>query len=106
VVYKYWEVYTQGMLSRFSLSSTIEQTGALTSMSQNLSGLMSAMLLIEGLVHKNLIMSLLRSGHLSAGPVGFHINHMISPKIGKLQGTNPGSSLPVGSQFSPGTTEN
>jgi len=55
--YKYWEIATQNLFDRFDVQKTLELTGAFTSMSQNLSGIMAGMLLIEGLVHKNLVAS-------------------------------------------------
>lgn len=72
VLYKLWEIAPLDILSRFSFSRAVEITGAMTSMSQNLSGMMAAMLLIEGLVDRNMAMSLLRPGRLKVGPVGFH----------------------------------
>jgi hypothetical protein len=75
IVYKYWEIATQGMIGKYSFSSVIEATGAMTSMSQNLSGLMAAMFLIESLVEKNLMMAVVRSGRLQVGPNGLHVVH-------------------------------
>jgi hypothetical protein len=72
VLYKLWEIAPLDMLSRYSFSRTVEITGAMTSMSQNLSGMMAAMLLIEGLIDRNMIMSLLRSGRFHVGPVRFY----------------------------------
>ena len=54
VIYKFWEISTQGMVGNYSLGIIIDRTGCLTSMSQNLSGLMAAMIVIENLLHKNL----------------------------------------------------
>ena len=62
VVYKYWEIYTQGMIGNFSFHTIMDRTGVMTSMSQNTSGLMGAILLIEGIVERNLAMPMLRSG--------------------------------------------
>ena len=86
VVYKYWEIATQGMIGKYSFSTVMEWTGAMTSMSQNLSGLMAAMFLIESLVEKNLIMSVVRSGSLQVGPGGLHVV--------STHGINTGNSLP------------
>jgi glucan phosphoethanolaminetransferase (alkaline phosphatase superfamily) len=64
VVYKYWEIYTQGMIGNYSFQSIMDKTGVMTSMSQNTSGLMGAILLIEGLVERNLAMPMLRSDRI------------------------------------------
>ncbi len=64
VIYKFWEITTEGMLDRFNFFRTIEITGFMKSMSQNISGLMAAILLIEGLVHRNLAISALRSENI------------------------------------------
>jgi hypothetical protein len=93
VIYKYWEIATQGMLSKYSFTTTMELTGVLTSMSQNISGLTAAMLLIEGMVDRNLINSLVRSGHLHIGPFGFHKGNAAE-----------GNSTLSGNQFSPSST--
>jgi hypothetical protein len=77
VLYKLWEIVPLDMLSRYSFSQTVEITGAVTSMSQNLSGMMAAMLLIEGLVDRNLVMSWLRSGRLHlVGPITHLKTHL------------------------------
>jgi len=64
VIYKYWEIATQGMIGNYSFHAIIDMTGAMTSMSQNLSGLLGAMLLIEGLLDRNLAYTALKSGKL------------------------------------------
>jgi hypothetical protein len=94
VVYKFWEIASQGMLGNYSVHFILDQTGVMTSMSQNLSGLLGAMLLIEGLLDRNLIMSALRSGTL-------HLTQIAS----RTQITHS-AGMPAGSQFSPNTTEN
>ncbi len=112
VFYKYWEIASQGTFDRFSFSMAIEQTGALTSMSQNLSGLFAAMLLIEGLVDRNMIMSVLKSGDLHYGPGSYQGNHPENRHPGSMQGhlrggSMPlGGSMPAGSLFSPEASEN
>jgi hypothetical protein len=106
VVYKYWEIASQGSFERNSFSVAIQQAGVLTSMSQNISGLLAAMLLIEGLVDRNLIMSVLRTGKLHIGPSGFHMGNMNKFHIGNRKGKVNIGSMPVGSQFSPGKSEN
>jgi hypothetical protein len=64
IVYKYWEIATYGMIGNYSFHRIIDSTGLATSMSQNLSGLLGAILLIEGLVDKNLAVSALKSGNI------------------------------------------
>ncbi len=54
IIYKYWEIATQGMIGNYSFQVILDSTGVPTSMSQNLSGLLGAVLLIEGLVERNL----------------------------------------------------
>ncbi len=53
VIYKLWEIYS--MLGNYSFQAIMDRTGCLSSMSQNLSGLMAAMLVIESMLHKNLV---------------------------------------------------
>ena len=60
VVYKFWEIATQGMIGNYSFHMILGSTGVATSMSQNISGLLGAIFLIEGLVERNLAMSVLR----------------------------------------------
>jgi hypothetical protein len=52
IIYKIWEI--SGMLGNYSFHNIMDRTGCLTSLSQNLSGLMAAMLVIESMLHKNL----------------------------------------------------
>jgi hypothetical protein len=106
VFYKSWEIATQGTLERVNLSRALEMTGVMTSMSQNLSGLMAAMFMIEGLVHRNLIMSVLRTGNIYTGPGAFHGISRMNPQPGSIQGGPHGGSFPAGSQFSPEASEN
>ena len=58
VFYKYWEIATCGMIGNYSFHKIIGSTGVATSMSQNISGLLGAILLIEGLVARNLVVAL------------------------------------------------
>lgn len=67
VVYKYWEIATQGMIGSYSFHTIMDRTGVMTSMSQNLSGLMGAILLIESLVDRNLAVTALRPDSIPAG---------------------------------------
>jgi hypothetical protein len=64
IIYKYWEISTQGMIGNYSFHTIMDRTGVMTSMSQNLSGLMGAIFLIEGLVERNLAMTVLKGGNL------------------------------------------
>lgn len=59
IVYKFWEIATQGMVGNVSFQIIIDRTGCLKSMSQNLSGLMTAMIVIESLLQKNLVSPLI-----------------------------------------------
>ena len=75
IIYKYWEIATQGMIGNYSFQTILDSTGVPTSMSQNLSGLLGAVLLIEGLVDKNLAITALKphksqsANHFSATSV-------------------------------------
>ena len=105
-IYKIWEIATQGMFSNYSLHEIIDLTGVMTSMSQNVSGLLAAILLIEALIERNLIMSVLKSGHLQLGPGGFHEINLGKRQPGSMKGHLQGGSLPTGSHFSPDASEN
>lgn len=72
VIYKFWEISNAGMFERFGFSAAIKFAGALTSMSQNISGLLAAMLMIEGLVVRNLSISAMRPADEYSGPGSFH----------------------------------
>jgi hypothetical protein len=94
VLYKYWEIATEGMIGTYSFHAIIDLTGAMTSMSQNLSGLLGAMLLIEGLLDRNLTYVALKSGKL-------HVNnkenmHVTDHKQNKM----PMSKIPSANHFS------
>jgi hypothetical protein len=58
IFYKYWEIATCGMIGNYSFHKIIGSTGIGTSMSQNISGLLGAILVIEGLVARNLVVAL------------------------------------------------
>jgi len=58
--YKYWEMASQGMFNRFSFLSALKLAGVTKSMSQNLSGLFAAVLLIESLVARNLVIDVMK----------------------------------------------
>jgi len=106
IVYKFWEITTEGMLERFDFIRAIEITGFMKSMSQNISGLMAAILLIEGLVDRNLAVSALRSDSIYTGPGS---TQAINPE-NLLNGINlrqqHGGALPPHAQFSPESSEN
>jgi hypothetical protein len=46
-LYKYWEISTLGLVHAYSFGGLLKATGVYTSMSQNTSGLLAAILLIE-----------------------------------------------------------
>lgn len=54
IVCKYWEIATRGMIGNYSFHTILNSTGVPASMSQNISGLLGAILLIEDLVDRNL----------------------------------------------------
>jgi hypothetical protein len=94
IIYKYWEIATQGMIGNYSFHAIIDLTGAMTSMSQNLSGLLGAMLLIEGLLDRNLAYTALKSGKLHVHNRGdIHVTAHMQNKI-------PISKILVASHFS------
>ncbi len=99
VVYKYWEIATQGMIGNYSFHAIIDLTGAMTSMSQNLSGLLGAMLLIEGMLDRNLAYTALKSGKL-------HVNNRGNMHVTThMQNKMPLNKIPVANHFS-AVTEN
>ena len=61
VVYKLVEIASLGEIGTLPFQTIIDKDGVLTSMSENLSGLLAAMLIIEGLLVKNLVMSVARA---------------------------------------------
>ena len=81
ILYKYWEITTLGMFEKMNFSTVIVNTGVMRSMSQNISGIMAAALLIEGLVDRNLTVSALRPDHLPSG-------------LGTYQGITPDNNMP------------
>ncbi|HWY33867.1 MAG TPA: hypothetical protein VNX68_04430 [Nitrosopumilaceae archaeon] len=64
VVYKFWEIATSGMIGNYSFHTILDIKGVANSMSQNISGLLGAIFLIEGLVDRNLAMSVLRHANI------------------------------------------
>jgi hypothetical protein len=96
VVYKYWEIATEGMIGNYSFKSIMDLTGTLTSMSQNISGLLGAMLLIEGLLDRNLAYTVLKSGKLHVNNRGnMHVTNHIQNKMkmGKMPTENHFSAV-------------
>jgi len=82
ILYKYWEIATEGMIGNYSFHVIIDRTGSMTSMSQNVSGLLGAMLLIEGLLDRNLAYTAIKSGKLHVNDRGdMHIAAHIQNKI-------------------------
>jgi hypothetical protein len=100
VVYKFWEIATQGVIGNVPFQIIMDRSGVMTSMSQNLSGLAGAILLIESLLERNLIISAIRSGNFHIVPSNLHFPHM-----GNMTGKMQGGGLPAGSQFSPEASE-
>ncbi|HEX3768228.1 MAG TPA: hypothetical protein VHT72_07610 [Puia sp.] len=94
VIYKYWEIATEGMIGNYSFHNIIDLTGAMTSMSQNVSGLLAAILLIEGLLDRNLAHTVLKAGKLHVNQIG---NMQVSTHI---QNKMPLSKLPAKNLFS------
>jgi hypothetical protein len=106
VLYKYWEITTLGMFEKLNFSTVIVNTGVMRSMSQNISGLMAAILLIEGLVDRNLTVSTLRSDNFHSGPGSFQGIYPEDRGPGQIYGPFHGGSLPPGGQYSPDASEN
>jgi hypothetical protein len=106
VLYKYWEIATLGMFDKINFSRVIENAGVMKSMSQNISGLMAAILLIEALVDRNLVISSLRHESYYSGPGSFQGIQSGNIPPGNMQGSLHGGSLPPGSQFSPEASAN
>ncbi len=50
-IYKYFEISSEGLLNAFSLGQLLRVTGCYTSMSQNMAGMLTAILLIEYMVN-------------------------------------------------------
>jgi hypothetical protein len=94
IIYKYWEIATQGMIGNYSFHAIMDMTGAMTSMSQNLSGLFGAMFLIEGLLDRNLAYTGLKSGKLYINNRGdMHVTPHMQNKISV-------SKIPAANHFS------
>lgn len=106
VLYKYWEITTLGMFEKLSVSTVIVNTGLMKSMSQNISGLLAAILLIEGLVDRNLTVSTLSSDRFNTGPGSFQGIYPENNHQGQIYGPMHGGSLPPGGQFSPDASGN
>ena len=73
-IYKYWEIAGEGLLHAYSLGTLLKATGCYTSMSQNISGMCAAILLIELIssrVH-SIRHALVPGSPLSMGEAPFH----------------------------------
>jgi hypothetical protein len=101
IVYKYWEITTLGMFDKLSFSTVIENTGVMKSMSQNISGIMAAMLLIKGLVDRNLAVSTIRDRGIHAAPGSFQGIYPDKNLSGQMHGPFHDGSQPPGGQYSP-----
>ena len=106
ILYKYWEITTLGMFEKLSFSTVIENTGVMKSMSQNISGLMAAILLIEGLVDRNLSVSAISPDRFNSGPGSFQGVYPDFNHPGQNYGPFHGGGLPPGGQYSPEASEN
>jgi hypothetical protein len=106
VLYKYWEIATLGMFDKLSFSTVIENTGVMKSMSQNISGIMAAMLLIEGLVDRNLAVSAIPPDQIHKAPGSFQGIYPDNNLSGQMHGPFRGGSLPPGGQYSPDASGN
>lgn len=106
VVYKYWEITTLDMFEKLSFSKVVVNTGVMKSMSQNVSGLMAAIFLIEGLVDRNLAVSAIRPDQRHPAPGGFQGINPEDSRSGQIYGPFRGGSLPPGGQYSPDASEN
>jgi hypothetical protein len=94
VVYKYWEIATQGIIGNYSFHTIMDHSGTMTSMSQNISGLMGAILLIEGLLDRNLASTVLKSGKL-------HVNNSGTLRVvSNIQSNKPLSNIAASNHFS------
>ncbi|HEY8734679.1 MAG TPA: hypothetical protein VIL90_08950 [Puia sp.] len=94
VIYKYWEIATQGLIGNLSFQTIMDRTGTMTSMSQNISGLMGAMLLIEALLDRNLAPRVIKSAKLEINNRG---NIQV---VGNITGNMPIANMSVPSHFS------
>jgi hypothetical protein len=105
IIYKYWEIATQGMIGSYSFHTIIDRTGVMTSMSQNISGLMGAMVLIEGLVDRNLSKSVFHTGNLNKGGRNLSVRPSGDMLSRNMELPLQGGSLPVGSRLSDGALD-
>jgi hypothetical protein len=93
------------MIGSYSFHTIVDRTGVMTSMSQNISGLAGAMLLIEGLVDRNLASSVVRSGNMNLKNRELQIRNLSNTMNSIHTPVVQGGSLPAGSQFSPSSSE-
>jgi hypothetical protein len=106
IVYKFWEIASEGEIGTLPILTIMDRSSVMTSMSQNLSGLLAGMLLIEGLLDRNLIISVYRSGNLHQAPGSLQVLNLPGVNHGNFQGSINGGTVPAGSQFSPDRSGN
>jgi hypothetical protein len=106
IVYKFWEIATHGEIGILPILTIMDRSSVMTSMSQNLSGLLAGMLLIEGLLDRNLIISAYRSGNLHLAPGSMQVLNLPGMNPGNFQGSMQGGTVPAGTQFSPDRSGN
>jgi hypothetical protein len=105
IIYKYWEIATQGMIGSYSFHTIIDRTGVMTSMSQNISGLMGAMFLIEGFVDRNLSKTAFDTGNLNKSGIEISISRSADMRSLIMKHPLKGGSLPVASRLSDGALD-
>jgi hypothetical protein len=82
-IYKYWEITATGRAGDYSLGPLLKVTGCYTSMSQNTSGLLAAILLIE------LIFSRVRALHHAPAPGSLLLMAAAPSRLPRRQKDNP-----------------
>jgi len=98
IVYKFWEIALHGEIGTLPILTIMDRSSVMTSMSQNLSGLLAGILLIEGLLDRNLIVSAYRSGNLHLTPGGMQVLDLPSISAGNLQRPLPAENIHTGSR--------
>lgn len=74
LIYKIWELVTLGKISHNFFDNIMGSPGIWRSMSQNLSGLFGAMLLIESLVARNLVLNVMQYGQATSNAIHYGKN--------------------------------
>jgi hypothetical protein len=95
---KFWEIALHGEIGTLPILTIMDRSSVMTSMSQNLSGLLAGILLIEGLPDRNLIVSAYRSGNLHLIPGGMQVLDLPSISAGNLQRPLPAENIHTGSR--------